>query len=132
MGVPADLSRHANVKVWVESGIWHYRCPRTFRAFVISQLMEDLAFDAISLAKALGVGDRSFRRLVKESLGIPPGRWLRQQRAVAAARRLQDGCPIKQLALEYGFRHQGDFSVEFKRWHGMGPAEFIRKVTGSL
>lgn len=62
--------------------------------------------------------------MVKTSLGIPPGVWLRSERAVSARHRLREGCCIKELAYEFGFRNPGDFSDEFKRWHGVSPIEF--------
>lgn len=93
--------------------------------------MRESAYNSSAIAESLGVGERSFRRVVKESLGIPPGIWLRQERAVAAGYRLREGCSVKQLAAEFGFRHQWDFSVEFRRWYEMNPADFIRMVQES-
>lgn len=112
--------------VWFDDGRWRYRCQVTGEFREISTLMRDLGFNAVALAGELGVGERSFRRMIKDSLGIPPGKWLRQQRILEAVRRLREGCSVKMLASELGFRHQGDFCVEFKRWYGVSPSEFAR------
>jgi AraC-like DNA-binding protein len=94
----------------------------------ITGKMRDCLFQAAELAKSLGLGERTFHRVVIQSLGIPPGRWLRMERAAAAMVRLRAGCKVKELAEEFGFRHQGDFSAEFKRWHGVLPSEYQAKV----
>jgi AraC-like DNA-binding protein len=112
--------------LWFENGCWYYRCPAKLRICEITSLMRKTAYNSASLAAALGVGERSFRRLVKDCLGIPPGLWLRWERAVAARHRLRSGCSVKELAAEYGFRHQGDFCVEFKRWHRVSPNHFVQ------
>ena len=79
-----------------------------------------------SIARSLGLGERSFHRLIKDSLGIPPGIWLRRERAMFARYRLRSGSSVKELAFEYGFKHPGDFTAEFKRWHGVSPELFIK------
>lgn len=123
-----DQDGNKGRKLWFENGFWWYRGFPGGGRLEISGLMKACRFDACTLSSSLGVNDRTFRRLVIESLGIPPGIWLRQQRAVAVRYRLREGIPVKQVAMELGFRHAGDFCVEFKRWHGLGPVEFVHKT----
>ncbi len=112
-------------RLWFQDGFWWYcPSPRENRS-EISSLIREVKFNPSGLAEKLNLGERTFRRIVTASLGIPPGTWLRQQRAVAARYRLLEGCPVKQIANELGFRHQGDFCVEFKRWYEISPADFI-------
>jgi AraC-like DNA-binding protein len=108
-----------------EDGFWWYRPSKSEDRSEISSLIRNLKFNPAGLAEKLKLGERTFRRIVTDSLGIPPGTWLRQQRAVAARHRLREGCPVKQIATELGFRHQGDFCVEFKRWYDLSPADFM-------
>jgi AraC-like DNA-binding protein len=118
----------AERRIWFSEGHWWYSSEATAGAVCITEKMRSCGFQGAALAKALGLGERTFHRVVIESLGIPPGRWLRMERAAAAMVRLRTGCPVKELADEFGFRHQGDFAAEFKRWHGVLPSEYQAQV----
>ncbi len=106
-----------------ESGFWWYRLPHGGENLVISGLMREVGYNATWLAERLGLGERTFQRIVNDSLGVSPGVWLRSERAVDARHRLAAGCSVKQLANIYGFKHQGDFSADFRRLHGINPTE---------
>ena len=112
-------------RLWFENGVWWFRDAHNGSVFGITATMRRECYDADALAKALCMGSRSFRRLVKDSLGISPGIWLRMERAVAIRHQLREGLLIKTLSADYGFKHTGDFSDEFKRWHGVSPSKFI-------
>jgi len=64
---------------------------------------------------------RSFRRLV----GMPPYEWLLQLRIESARLRLQEGCPISELAIELGFADQSHFHRRFKSITGVTPAAYL-------
>ena len=110
--------------LWFADGVWRYRAASDLDSLAISGILRLCFYQTAAIARELQTGERTFHRRVKESLGIPPGLWLRQERAVDSRRRLRAGCSIKEIAYDYGFAHPGDFSVEFKRWHGVTPAEF--------
>lgn len=110
---------------WFADGLWWFRPRGTEKTSEISSLMRSARYDAEALAIALCLGRRSFHRTVKDSLGLPPGIWLRQERAVVIRHQLRAGHLVKQLAADYGFKHPGDFSAEFKHWHGVNPSEFV-------
>ena len=112
-------------RIWFANGFWWYHHPTRAMAVEISSLMRRNGFRRGRIARSLGLSERSFHRLIKESLDMPPGIWLRGERAVSARYRLRGGASVKELAFEYGFKHPGDFSDEFKRWHGAPPASFI-------
>ena len=112
-------------RLWFQDGFWWYCPSHGANRSEISSLIREVKFSPAGLAEKLHLGERTFRRIVTASLGIPPGNWLRQQRAVAARYRLREGGSVKEIATELGFRHQGDFSVEFKRWHEASPADFM-------
>ncbi len=95
---------------------------------MISRLIVECRFKPDEIASRLGLSIRSFDRLVRDSLGISPGIWLRQLRAVAARMRVRDSEPIKSIAYELGFNHQGDFAREFKSWYDVSPASFRRNL----
>jgi AraC-like DNA-binding protein len=117
---PAGETRH----LWFCDGVWWYRAATDIPPMAISGILQTCGYQSPAIARELRAGERTFHRRVKDSLGIPPGLWLRQERAVDSRRRLRSGCSIKVLAYDYGFTNPGDFSVEFKRWHGVTPSEF--------
>jgi AraC-like DNA-binding protein len=110
-----------------DRGLWWYRCPSRGK-IKISGLIHESSFRIEKVILGLGVGRRTFERAVEGSIGIPAGIWLRQQRAVESRHRLRAGSTVKELAAEYGFRHQWDFSAEFKRWHGVSPSRFRQDI----
>lgn len=110
--------------IWFDCGRWWCRPHPESAIENLSELMRRKSYDIREIAKALGFGRRAFERVVAASIGLTPGVWLRQERAVMSRYRLREGCSIKELAFELGFGHPGDFSAEFKRWHGVTPASF--------
>lgn len=111
-------------KLWFADGFWYYRMDRRSDPVNITPLIRETLFQAAPLARRLGVGERTFHRLVKDSLGIPPGSWLRWERAVSARYRIKEGWSVKRLACEFGFSTPGDFTDEFKRWYEMSPMAY--------
>jgi AraC-like DNA-binding protein len=91
-------------------------------------MIVECRFRPVEVATRLGLSIRSFDRLVRDSLGIAPGLWLRQLRAVAARKRVRDSEPIKSIAYELGFLHQADFARDFKNWYDISPADFRNKT----
>jgi AraC-like DNA-binding protein len=110
--------------LWFEDGFWWYACPSKRAVTRISGLIRDELFDIEAIAGRLGVSRRGFERLVNNSLGISPGMWLRPERAVWAAFRIREGYSISEISEQLGFKHQGDFCAEFKRWHQILPSQY--------
>lgn len=108
-------------RIWFANGYWWYSCPVRKSEFEITGLMRKHGYQRDLLARSLGLSGRTFHRVIKDSLGITPGIWLRQERAVAARYRLRCGVSVKELACEFGFKHPGDFTNEFKHWYGVTP-----------
>jgi AraC-like DNA-binding protein len=125
-------TRESGKRLWFQDGFWWYRPSPGVNRSEISSLIREVKFSSVGLAEKLHLGERTFRRIVTDSIGIPPGHWLRQLRAVAARHRLREGGTVKEIATELGFRHQGDFCVEFKRWHEASPADFMHSGEESL
>ena len=119
--LPPVKRQECPIRIRFYNGYWRYSCPVRKSEFEISGLMRKHGYQRDLLARTLGLSGRSFHRLVKDSLGITPGTWLRQERAVAARYRLRGGASVKELAFEFGFKHPGDFTKEFKYWHGASP-----------
>lgn len=127
---PRPLVKPGPKHLRFDRGFWWLCCPKSRQKFEITSLMRREAFKADRIARALGMGKWTLRRMVTDSLGIPLGYWLRMERAVSVEYRLREGCSVKELAVEYGFKHPGDFSEEFNRWHEIYPADFQTMVAG--
>jgi len=65
------------------------------------------------LSNELGVSNRTFARIMEDSLGITAKLWLRQIRAVDACHLLREGSKIMSVATQLGFRDAADFTEEF-------------------
>ena len=112
-------------RIWFADGFWWFRSSHDGAIREISSVMRRERYRLRNLAKALGVGERSFQRLVADEVGMSVGLWLRMQRAVDFRHRIKCGDSIKVLSHDYGFSHQGEFCVEFRRWYGLSPRAFL-------
>ena len=74
----------------------------------------------------LGLGERTFARIVEDSVGLTGKLWLRQLRAVTACHMLREGRKIKELTQELGYRYDPDFTRDFKKTVGVTPADFMK------
>lgn len=67
-----------------------------------------------ALAKRFGVSVRTLERGFTAETGLSLGRWCRQARFLHALRRLGGGAPVKQAALEAGYRSTSAFIAAFR------------------
>lgn len=77
------------------------------------------------LCEDLGISQRTFDRIVAESLSIPAKRWLREVRAVEAAHILLEHRNVGEVAAIVGFSNVSGFSREFSRTIGQSPTKFL-------
>lgn len=76
------------------------------------------------LSDSLGVGKRTFARVVERSLGITGKKWLCNARAVTACQMLARSCKINTVARRLGFKDDSDFTREFKKQLGVSPSVY--------
>jgi AraC-like DNA-binding protein len=114
-------------RIWYADGFWWFRSAHDGTVREISSVMRRTRYDLKELAAALGLGVRTFHRVVQEDVGRSAGYWLRSLRAVEFRLRVRTGETLKSLAHDYGFRHPTDFSEEFKRWYGVCPASYLQR-----
>lgn len=69
-------------RLWFADGFWWSSSPVGGTDCEISSLMREQCFRPDLLAAALGMGTRSFHRMVKEALDLSPGIWLRWERGL--------------------------------------------------
>lgn len=125
-GSAAEKARNVCARIWYARGFWWFRSAHDGVVREMSSVMRRTRYDTQALAHALGLGERTFCRLVRDEIGHPVGYWLRSLRAVEFLHRIKTGESIRNLSQYYGYRHQTDFSAEFKRWHGVSPAVYRR------
>ena len=97
---------------------------------VTSMLLDDIAADwkIEDLAVACGLSRAHFMRAFKQTMGMPPHRWLLGQRVSRAKQLLDAGdMPISEIALEVGFADQAHLTRVFSAWVGIGPGHWRRQ-----
>jgi AraC-like DNA-binding protein len=111
-------------RLWFENGFWWYFCPNRSIRFEITSLIRRANYRSREIAKRLGTCTRTLERLVQNSLDISLKTWLHWERAVRIQYRLSEGASVKELAVELGFSHQTNLTLEFRKWFGITPSKF--------
>lgn len=79
---------------------------------------------ARALADYLGVSPMGLLRLFRRVAGLSPGEAFQQLKMREAAALLRrPGASVKETAFALGYRHSGDFTRAFARFHGGVPSE---------
>jgi len=89
---------------------------------VLAHLEADLPVD--ELAAISSMSRAHFSRAFKDTVGLPPARYVLDQKLQATAKLLANtGLPIKEVALSCGFADANYFSKVFRRAYGHSPSE---------
>ena len=106
--------------------------PRQLRRvteFMGDHVGQELLLD--DLAGLVGLSAKHFARAFRDSTGVPPHRWLTNQRIERARELLAAGdLPIAEIALICGFADQSHFTVTFKKATGLTPGAYRREMLG--
>lgn len=79
------------------------------------------------LAEAAGLSADYFSRVFHKTYGMPPRKWIVQQRIrYAAARLAHSSLSVSEVAEEFGYRDLFFFSRQFKAVLGMSPVRYRR------
>ena len=106
--------RVASVRRWVET---HWR--------------DDHDFDA--LAQRYELSPTHFRRLWQRSVGVPPHRFLMEERLRHACRALvQSDKPVAEIARTHGFADPLYFSRRFRAFTGESASTYRQRYRASL
>jgi AraC-like DNA-binding protein len=89
----------------------------------------------VALADLAGYADMSVRSIqqgFREELDTTPMAYLRDRRLERAREELVDSLPsdgvsVADIALRWGFNHQGNFSILYRRRYGESPSETLRR-----
>ena len=96
-------------------------------------LRENLSGEAplAAVASECGLSLSQFSRAFRKAVGIPPYRWVIQQRIALAKSLLRnDPMPLSEVALACGFSDQSHFTRYFSALVGMSPGVWRRSVQG--
>ncbi|MER1967611.1 GlxA family transcriptional regulator [Castellaniella sp. GW247-6E4] len=92
------------------------------RAVLLMQQHAGQALELTDLADRLGLSPRQLQRLFKQSMGISPLAYARNQRLRLAAWMLErTGKSIATVASDCGFSDAAHMGREFRKHHGMSP-----------
>ncbi|MEO0457919.1 MAG: AraC family transcriptional regulator [Cyanobacteria bacterium P01_A01_bin.114] len=93
------------------------------RAYIDAHLSEDISL--AELAKVAGLSKFYFSEMFKQSLGLPPYRYVLLQRIERAKQCLREGnLPISDIALHCGFADQSHLAKHFRKSVGTTPRAF--------
>ena len=82
------------------------------------------------LAAACGLTLDYFTRLFRSHFGMPPRRWLREQRMRRAAALLTDTTlSVKEISRQLGVTNQRLLARQFRAYHGASPTEYRQRGT---
>jgi AraC-like DNA-binding protein len=99
---------------------------RRVREFVSQRLAEKI--ELAHLADIAGLSVCHFSRAFKQSMGLPPHRYLMRERVAAAARLIRGtDRPLVEISLEVGFSDQSHFTRCFSDLMGATPRDYRRK-----
>ncbi|GAA6621452.1 helix-turn-helix domain-containing protein [Scytonema sp. NUACC26] len=85
----------------------------------------DQTISLTDLANAVEVSSSHFARAFKQSTGIPPHKYLTQQRIMRAKNLLSNtNLPLTEISLELGFSSQGHFTTVFRQLTGVTPKSY--------
>ena len=99
---------------------------RRVQALIEERLAEKL--DLMELARLAGLSCCHFSRAFRQSMGMPPHRYILSRRVAVAAGLLErTECPITEIALAVGFADHSHFTRIFVRMVGDTPSAYRRR-----
>jgi AraC family transcriptional regulator len=99
---------------------------RRVEEFLMTHLADDVGLDA--LAAIADLSPKHFARAFRQSTGMPPHRWLIEQRIDRAKALLRKGdASLAEIALACGFADQSHFTVTFRKMVGATPGCFQKE-----
>lgn len=88
------------------------------------QLAIEAHYDSKNLANLRRITPRQLQRIFRVEFGQTPQDWLNEQRILAAQELLRTGSPVKNVALDLGFKQTSHFCKQFKTLCGIRPGVF--------
>jgi len=123
------LAEHTGVPTTFEPIMGGLSPPALRRAIERLRSDSDSDVSLAALAADAGLSRFHFCRAFKESTGLSPHAWLRQQRLEQAMNMLRDtDASIESVARELGYASQTAFAAAFRRLTGETPSDWRRRM----
>ena len=103
---------------------------RVVEEYVRSHLAYDIG--VTDMAHAAGYSTIHFARLFRKTVGVPPYRYLQEQRIEAVRGALYSGARLADIAATTGFCNQEHMTRVFRDFHGITPGRYRRLQSGKL
>jgi AraC family transcriptional regulator len=115
---------HFHSSLRIEQRIQHGKLPgrklRDVLSYIEDNVGEDISLSEIAAVSGLSVSH--FKRLFRESVGLPVHQYLIRRRLERAKELLAEGkLSISQIAIETGFAHQSHLARHMRRVFGISP-----------
>jgi AraC family transcriptional regulator len=95
--------------------------------YIEEHLAEDLSLS--QLAEVAGLSQFHFARAFRESMGLPPLRYVSARRVERAKDLLaQPGLSVTQIGAQLGFNDTSHFSASFRKHIGATPSAYRRSL----
>ena len=96
---------------------------RQVRQYIVAHLDEDLSNHV--LAELVGLSTYHFARAFRQSAGVPPHRFVLQNRVALVKHLLAETeLPLAQIAIAAGFTDQSHCTRRFRQFVGITPSRF--------
>ncbi|HTB89735.1 MAG TPA: helix-turn-helix transcriptional regulator [Steroidobacteraceae bacterium] len=102
-----------------------------YRAATLINNKDPQAATLSSLARAVGIGTRTFERQFFAETGMTPGRWRQHQAMLKGLELLATGTAIKSVAAHAGYRTASAFIAAFRKVFGTTPANYFSQSDSS-
>lgn len=89
-----------------------------------------LNFSTKELARTAGMSESTFKRIFQQHFGVPPGKWLQEQRMARALILLSNPKnTIADIAFQLGYSDAAAFSKAFRKAKQLNPSEYYKQLT---
>jgi AraC-like DNA-binding protein len=98
------------------------------KAYMRDRLTESIKVD--ELTEVTGVSSRSLYNAFQRYYSTSPSAWFKHQKLVAVKAALEkaaEAFSVKDIALQWGFKHMGNFSKDYSKAFGELPSETLKK-----
>lgn len=87
-----------------------------------------LNFSTKELARTAGMSESTFKRIFEQHFGVPPGKWLQEQRIARAIVMLSNSkTTISEIAFQLGYSDTAAFSKAFKKATRLNPSDYYKQ-----
>lgn len=92
-----------------------------------SALAFESEFNVERMAAQIQIPVRTLERLFKNYFGVSPHKFMTQIRLERAKSMLEQGLPVKVVAIELRYKQHSHFSREFKTFFGQSPRDMQKR-----